>query len=146
MEDSTKKKAKLERQRSETLNMRIDPKLKYLAELGAREQQRSLSSFIERAIRRALTPTVMNEDEPTAGVESTKPAPVLWNEGFWDVDEADRFFLLATCRHDLLTIPEQRLWKLFNLGIPGRTVTIEQFREFWNSPSIDTAHLKEGAE
>lgn len=33
--------------RSETISIRLDPKLKYLAELAARKQRKTLSSFIE---------------------------------------------------------------------------------------------------
>jgi hypothetical protein len=133
--------------RSETVTVRLDPKLRYLAEIGAREQQRTLSSFIEWAVRRALTPAAMWEDEPEVSepVGPFQPKP-MWMEGLWDVDEADRFFLLAAARHDLLTIPEQRLWKLFTMHTEytGAKITIQAFREFWNDPSINTSHLKGG--
>ncbi len=39
---------------------------------------------------------------------------LMWFESLWDVDQADRLFLLATTRHSLLTIAEQRLWKLLS--------------------------------
>src|ERR1035441_2991208 len=103
-----------ERLRSNTLNMRIDPKLKYLAELAGREQQTTLTGFIEWAIRRVLTDGKVNK-EPRVGAthDPTQPPPPMWGEAFWDIDGADRFFRLATMRSDLLTIPEQTLWKLF---------------------------------
>jgi hypothetical protein len=149
MQETTKKKTKSNRQRSETLNMRIDPKLKYLAEITAREQDRTLSSFIERAVRRALTPQAVSEDEPGVGamIDPTRQTKPLWNEGFWDADEEDRFFMLATMRSDLLTIPEQRLWKLFTMHMSHtkRKITVEAFREFWNNPAINS-HLTEGNE
>jgi hypothetical protein len=75
--------------RSETVGVRLDPKLRYLAELAAREQQRTLSGFIEWAIRKVLQGDVL--EEPDYG--------------------PDRFVLLASARLDLLTIREQRLWK-----------------------------------
>ena len=136
------KKADQGRSRSDTLNMRIDPKVKYLAELAARETQRTLSGFIEWAIKRALTVEAMAEDEPTPGEAFIiKQAPPLYNEGFWDVDESDRFFKLASFRPDLLTIEEQRMWKLFQLcETDGKG--IQAFRDFWNHPMIDTAHLQ----
>ncbi|WP_263351781.1 hypothetical protein [Acidicapsa acidisoli] len=129
--------------RTETVGVRVDPKVRYLAEIAAREQQRSVSSFIEWAIRKILTegsPSI----EPGTGpmIDPTKQPKPMWGDGLWDVDEADRFFLLATMRSDLLTISEQRLWKLFHLGNPTQDKNIATFREFWNSPSIDTTHLK----
>jgi hypothetical protein len=137
-------KAEPKKKTSETLNMRIDPKLKFLAELAARESQRTLSGFIEWAIKRALTPGAMQEDEPNV---SEQPKP-LWMEGLWDVDEADRFFKLAS-RQDLMSIEQQRFFKFFMLHMEytGKKATLKAFREFWNTPGIDTKHLKtEGGE
>jgi hypothetical protein len=120
--------------RSETVTVRLDPKLFYLAGLAAKEQQRTLSNFIEWAVRHALTAEVMLEDEPTPGTEPTfkKPAP-LWNEGLWDVDEADRFFLLGS-RPDLMSDSELTLWKLLTekLSRKNGKFNLQQFRELWD--------------
>ncbi|MGA7523482.1 MAG: hypothetical protein WBW84_13575 [Acidobacteriaceae bacterium] len=134
---------KVERERSNTLNMRIDPKMKYLATLASREQGRTLSGFIEWAIRTVLTDGALME-EPK--VTSPMAPKAMRGETFWDVDEADRFYKLASARPGLLTIPEQRLWKLFNLHMEHtkRKPTVAAFREFWNDPSINTSHLKDG--
>jgi hypothetical protein len=133
--------------RSGMLNMRIEPKLKYLAELAAREENMTLSFFVTRAIQMALEAGQSSND---ANSEESPFEPIsrnqLRSEGFWDIDEADRFFKLATFRHDLLTDAEKRLWKLFGLCIPCGKVTKQQFREFWNSPSINTSHFQEGVE
>ena len=117
MEDTRKKKTKFESHRYDTLNMRIDPKLKYLAEIAARDQLRTLSSFVELAIRRALTPEVMRE-EPGYGTQfKTEKPTILWGEGFWDIDYADRLFLLATGRQDLLHhFRTTAFWKVFTLN------------------------------
>lgn len=134
--------------RSETVTVRLDPKLHYLAGIAAREMpSRSLSAFIEWAVRRTLTDAeAMREcGEPMPG---TWPAPSkpLWMETLWDVDEADRFYKLAETCPGLLTVSEQRLWKLFDMHMKHtkKEPTIEAFRKFWNSSSIDTSHLKEG--
>jgi len=135
---ATKKLANMSR--SETVTVRLDPKIRYLAEIAAREQQRTLSSFIEWAIRRALTAKAMSDDEYSSTV-----APPLWMEGMWDVDEADRFFLLASGRSDLLTLSEQRLWKFFAMHQEhiGARISIQAFRDFWNNPSVNTSHMTE---
>lgn len=128
--------------RSKTVGVRLDPKINYLAELAARYQQRSLSSFIEWAVTRALTVAAMHDDEPTCGTEFNTEEPLpLWMEGMWDVDEADRFYLLGS-RPDLMTIDEQRMWKLFQICDTGGDKSIRAFRDFWNHPMIDTAHLQ----
>ena len=133
--------------RSKTVGVRLDPKINYLAELAARYQHRTLSGFIQWAVTRALTPAVMQEDEPSV-TEPTGPmeSRPLWLEGLWDVDEADRFYLLGS-RPDLMTIDEQRLWKFFGMHQDhiGETINLKAFREFWNNPGINTTHLQTAA-
>lgn len=92
--------------RSETVTVRLDPKLRYLAELAARKHRRTLSSFIEWAIEDALSKIIIYEDER----ESISIAAVASN--LWDVDDADRLVKLAINYPDLLTHDEQILWKL----------------------------------
>ena len=96
--------------RSETVTVRLDPKLRYLAELAAKKQRRTLSSFIEWAIEDALGRVTIyegtsynNEHDLSIGQEAAN---------LWDVDDADRFAKLAVRYPDLLTHEEQVLWKL----------------------------------
>jgi hypothetical protein len=97
--------------RSETVTVRLDPKLRYLAELAARKQRRTLSSYIEWALEESLGRVVLREggdiDDRVVKVSVSDAA-----EGLWDVDEADRFVILAFNYPDLLTHQEQILWKL----------------------------------
>lgn len=135
------------RQRSDSLNMRIDPKLKFLAELAAKELDITLSKFVERAIRRALTPSAMGEDEPNVlDPNGPRVKPPLWNEGLWDKDEVNRFFYRASLRPDLLDEKEQRLWKFYTLHMAhtGEQISLPSFQAFWNNPAINTSHLSEG--
>lgn len=89
--------------RSETVTVRLDPRLRYLAELAARKQRRTLSSYIEWSIEESLQHVALaNEGDSLA---------VLARD-LWDVDEADRFAKLAFRFPDLLTHEEQVLWKL----------------------------------
>jgi hypothetical protein len=92
--------------RSETVTVRLDPKLRYLAELAARLHRRTLSSYIEWSIKGALDSEVLlrTEDrEDTLGDQA---------ENLWDVDDADRFAKLALRYPNLLTHEEQVCWKL----------------------------------
>ncbi|MEA3275955.1 MAG: hypothetical protein U9Q81_11815 [Pseudomonadota bacterium] len=90
--------------------MRLDPKLRYLAELAARKQRRSLSSFIEWAVEESLSRVLLHEGSSYQGdpqISIADQAAVLW-----DVDDAERFVRLAMLYEDLLTHKEQVLWKL----------------------------------
>jgi len=89
--------------RSEVVTVRLDPKLRYIADLAARKQRRSVSSFIEWAVERGVDSVYVAEQGPS-----------LWNEAdeLWDVDESDRFVKLALRHPDLLSHDEQIVWKL----------------------------------
>jgi len=92
--------------RSETVTIRLDPKLRYLTELAARRQRRTVSSFIEWAIEKTLSLVIL--DEGTQGASDLELASVV----LWDPDEADRLAKLGLYYPDLLTYDEQVLWKL----------------------------------
>lgn len=96
--------------RSETVTVRLDPKLRYLAELAARKQRRTLSSFVEWAIEDALGRVNLYEGDDYSGDHSRSVGEEAAQ--LWDVDEADRFAKLAFHYPDLLTHEEQVLWKL----------------------------------
>ena len=94
--------------RSEIVTVRLDPKLRFAAELAARKQRRTLSSFVEWAIEQAVREvTVLNKDDIRGNA---------WQAMMrvWDVDEADRLVKLAINFPELLTYDEERLWKLIS--------------------------------
>ena len=88
--------------RSETVTVRLDPKLRYLAELAARKQRRTVSSFIEWAVEESLDRVLLDNNTSLADAA----------ENLWDVDEPDRFAKLALSYEYTLTHEEQVLWKL----------------------------------
>jgi predicted transcriptional regulator len=92
--------------RTEIVGVRLDPRLRYLSEIAARRQRRTLSSFIEGALEDSLeriTLRDMQGREKTIAQESGN---------LWDIDESDRFVYLAQHYPDMLTYDEQRVWKL----------------------------------
>lgn len=96
--------------RSQVVTVRLDPKLKYGAELASRRQRRTISSFIEWAIEQAI-----DKVEISTGVMRDKVCTVsdaLPN--IWDVDEQDRFVKLALYYPELLSYEEEKLWKLIS--------------------------------
>jgi hypothetical protein len=88
-----------------------------MAELAARKQRRTLSSFIEWAIEEALQRLPI-EDPP----HGSSDAPITFTDAkatLWDVEEADRFAQLALNYPGLLTYGEQKLWKFPASQIAG---------------------------
>lgn len=74
--------------RSETVTVRLDPRLNYLMEMAARKQRRTKSAFIEWLISQAVSA----DDE----------LPQLW-----DVEPARRLVLLGEHSPYLLTFDEE---------------------------------------
>ena len=91
--------------RSETVTVRLDPKLRYLAELAARIHRRTLSSYIEWSIESSLGNNLLTGDHNGPSIKDE-------SEHLWDVDDADRFAKLALRYPHLLTHEEQVRWKL----------------------------------
>jgi hypothetical protein len=95
------------KRKSEVVTVRLDPKLKYLAELAARRFRRTLSSYIEWAIEDSLSRVHLKFNPSDSSSTVADEASSLW-----DVDEPDRFAKLALHYPDLLDHEEQRIWKL----------------------------------
>lgn len=125
--------------RSETVTVRLDPEVRYLAELAARSQRRTVSSYIEWAIEQSFGGAVelTNLKGEKVSVDQARGA-------LWDVDEPDRFVRLAKWYPSLLTHDEQRLWKLVlevwalhapekarNIEVLFENQEIELLREHW---------------
>ena len=100
------RKAKAGGPRTEVFAMRLDPKLKYLAEIAARKQRRSLANFIEWSLEKALDSVklVESEDGPF-GLSVLDQANKLW-----DLEPSDRLIKLAENYPDLLNYEEQLIW------------------------------------
>lgn len=100
--------------RSETVTVRLDPKLNYLCELAARAQRRTKSSFIEWAIADSLKgvqlPEVPYDQRST--IDGEDPTVQEKASQLWNVDEPDRVAALAMIAPALLTHEEQLIWRL----------------------------------
>jgi len=93
---------------TEVITVRFDPKLKYLTELLARKQRRTISSFIEWAVEETVKNTNLGcpigSDNPTTAWDVKNI--------IWDTDQVDRLIKLVKYFPDLLSFEEERLWKL----------------------------------
>jgi hypothetical protein len=87
--------------RTEVVGVRLDPRLRYLAELAARKHRRALSSFLEWAAEDVLQRISLGP----AG------APSVWAEAktLWDPHPANRYLALAGEHPELLSFPEQQI-------------------------------------
>lgn len=98
--------------RSETVTVQLDRKLRYLANLAARRQRRTLSSFIEWAVEDALRRVPLYEGSGGASDQSRTVEQEA--RRLWDVDATDKLVRLAILYPDLLTYGEQQAWKALN--------------------------------
>lgn len=104
--------------RTETVSIRLDPRLNYLCELAARSQRRTKSSFIEATLAEHIQTQVINK---WRGSDSNGPntfgecADVLWH-----VRESQRLVSLGIIAPELMTFEEQHIWAL-----------IEENGHFW---------------
>ncbi|MDP1536742.1 MAG: hypothetical protein Q8L95_06120 [Burkholderiales bacterium] len=103
-----KRKPKATGPRTEVFAMRLDPKLKYLAEIGARKQRRSLANFVEWAIEQGLNRVQLVE----SGLNGEGPTVADASAQLWALDEPDRLIKLATHYPDLLSYEEQLIWRV----------------------------------
>lgn len=90
--------------RTEIVQARLTPKVRYMAELGARKHRRTLSSFIEWAVAKSLNS--VNCDDGTETISIADKAAELW-----DVDADERLAKLARIYPELMTYEEQVRWK-----------------------------------
>jgi hypothetical protein len=97
--------------RSETLTVRLDPKLNYLCELGARSQRRTKSSLVEAALATSLS-LVPLDPRIRPGEEQQSIADL--GEALWHVREVERLRRLALFAPHLMNYDEQRIWAVLS--------------------------------
>ncbi|MCE8525713.1 hypothetical protein KBY23_10590 [Ruegeria pomeroyi] len=96
--------------RTETVSIRLDPRLNYLCELAARSQRRTKSSFIEATLAEHIQTQAINkwrdtgQDQPDTFGDR---ADVLWH-----VRESQRLVSLGIIAPELMTFEEQQIWAL----------------------------------
>jgi hypothetical protein len=105
VEESKRKGGGGKLSRNLTVTVRMDPKLKFAAELAARKQRRTLSSFIEWAIDEATKSTHMiSQNDPTTADDI---AQRIWHPNEWN-----RLVHLGLNYYQFLTFEEERMWLL----------------------------------
>lgn len=94
--------------RSETVTVRLDPKLNYLCDLAARVNRRTKSSMIEAALAATL------HQVPIDPRPMQPPSPTIAQiaEELWHVDDVERLRRLATVAPHLMSYEEQKVWSV----------------------------------
>jgi len=104
--------------KTETLTLRLDPKVKYTIELMSRIRRQSITSVIEAAVEAEAfdldTPVIIDGKRETWSLASAVSE-------FWSTDVVARFLGLCAFMPELLTYEEQRIWE-----------TIKATPEFWD--------------
>ncbi|MDD0814258.1 Arc family DNA-binding protein [Curvibacter sp. HBC28] len=96
----------------DAVSVHLDPKLRYLAEIAARKNRRTLASHIEWAVEISLREVVIYAGSGYNGDHSISVAERA--NDLWDVDESERFIKLAIRHPELLTLEEQERWKMLS--------------------------------
>lgn len=94
--------------RTELVTVRFDPETKYLMDLAARAQHRSLANFVEWAVEESFRNVAVYADRETGS--TTTIADVRGQ--LWDPIEPDRLCILGSMFPHLLNHEEQKVWKL----------------------------------
>jgi hypothetical protein len=102
MMSEPRRKAKPGGSRTEVFAFRMDPRMKYLSEIAARKQRRSLANFIEWAVERALDETKIGMGESV----------LSQSQRLWALEPPDRLVILSRNYPDLLTYEEQVIMRI----------------------------------
>ncbi len=94
--------------RSETVTVRLDPKLNYLCDLAARVNRRTKSSMIEAALAATLH-QVLIDPRPA---EPPGPTIAQLAEELWHIDDVERLRRLAQIAPHLMSYEEQKIWSV----------------------------------
>jgi hypothetical protein len=97
--------------KSETISVRLDARLRYLVELAARRQRRTLSSYVAWAVEDSLSRVLITEEVDPRGNSMGKSVSEV-AMALWDPEGPERLVRLALQYPELLTYHEQILWRL----------------------------------
>ena len=89
--------------RTEVIGVRLDPKLKFAAELGARKQRRPLSNYIVWAVEEATKNTKMIAPNCSLSAHDVM-------ESTWSSDDCCRLTNLGINYPQFLTFEEEKTW------------------------------------
>lgn len=115
------------------LNIKIDARTHWLANLVARYEGLTLAEFVESSIVRAITEGTTFSDEPN--VKEPSEPKVLQFQTLWSDDEATRLYNVATDprTYKSLTQSQSKVWTNFASAMArdGKKLTSKAFRQYY---------------
>lgn len=122
--------------RSEAYGLRLDPKLRYLAEITARKERRALAAFIEWAMEQAIKAVPLDDSDTAVTAYS-------YSDRLWHIEEADRLVMLAHEFPGLLNYEEQLIWRVVDeYSIPTTLKADQSVTYAFKQPSSSNHNQK----
>lgn len=119
--------------KTETLTLRLDPKVKLMIELISRIRRQSITGVVEAAIEEIA----FDLDAPVVSAGEPWPMSLLSAVSeIWSTDESERFIHLCTHLPSLITYEEQRIWETIKASKVFLTDGIEENAQFWDVPGV----------
>lgn len=119
--------------KTETLTLRLDPKVKLMIELISRIRRQSITGVVEAAIEEIA----FDLDAPVVSAGEPWPMSLLSAVSeIWSTDESERFIHLCTHLPSLITYEEQRIWETIKASKVFLTHGIEENAQFWDVPGV----------
>jgi hypothetical protein len=125
--DATPGRARSGNAKSETISVRLNATVRYLVELAARKQRRTLSSYVAWAVEDSLSRVFISEEVDPHGNSIGKSISEV-AMSLWDPEAPERLVRLALQYPELLTYHEQILWRL-----------IRENRSLWKQSRADNS-------
>ena len=119
--------------KTETLTLRLDPKVKLMIELISRIRRQSITGVVEAAIEEIA----FDLDAPVVSAGEPWPMSLLSAVSeIWSTDESERFIHLCTHLPSLITYEEQRIWETIKASKVFLTDGIAENAQFWDVPGV----------
>lgn len=99
--------------KTETLTLRMDPKVKFLIEIISRVRRQSITGVVEAAMEE----TAFDLDVPYVedGKSETRALGAVFSD-IWSTDESELFINFCAHMPTLLTYEEQRIWETIKIS------------------------------
>jgi hypothetical protein len=119
--------------KTETLTLRLDPKVKLMIELISRIRRQSITGVVEAAIEEIA----FDLDAPVVSGGKAWPMSLLSAVSeIWSTDESERFIHLCTHLPSLITYEEQRLWETIKASKFFLTDGLADNAVYWDVPGV----------
>jgi hypothetical protein len=119
--------------KTETLTLRLDPKVKLMIELISRIRRQSITGVVEAAIEEIA----FDLDAPSVSGGEAHPMSLLSAVSeIWSTDESERFIQLCHYLPSLITYEEQRLWETIKASKFFLTPGTGDNAQYWEVPGV----------